>query len=215
MHIHRLTQSRNLPDPPIHFSAPLSDDLQLTPAGTGPLYQRDYWAVIDGCSGDPEEVMRVVRRQFKQLAPSELAAFSRSPDCTELIEEGEEMYVKIRMASEVRVRVVHVSDFSLTIATMEGHPEAGKITFGAYQNSHGDVVFHIRSRARSKSPMDLVGFHIAGDAMQTNTWTDFIDRLAHTVGCGVIGEIQAEKQNVDEIECDEDVSAPTFIAQKA
>ena len=47
--------------------------------------------------------------------------------------------------------------------------------------------------------------------MQTNTWTDFIDRLAHIVGDGVIGAIQAETQKIRE----EDISlinGPTFIA---
>ena len=54
-------------------------------------------------------------------------------------------------AFKTRVRVVDTNSLSLTLATDDGHPEAGRITFGVYPNDEGDIVFHIRSRARSGS----------------------------------------------------------------
>ena len=101
---------------------------------------------------------------------------------------------------------------AITLGTVGGHPEAGRITFGAYPNERGDVIFHIRSRARSSSATRYAGFLTAGESMQTNTWTDFIDRLAHTVGEGIVGAIQVETQEIDEEE-DEAIETPTFIAR--
>lgn len=121
------------------------DDLQLAADGTGPLLQRDYWAVICNC----------------------------------------------RM----------------------NHPEAGKITFAAYRNGHGDVIFHIRSRARAASVANLAGFLIGGDPMQSNTWSEFVERVAHSVGDGVIRHINAEKKKERDEELDAEPAAPTLIAR--
>lgn len=188
------------------------DDVQLAADGTGPLLQRDYWAVIRGCRIHPADVIRVVREQFAEFAPQELAHFRFGTDSDDSICEGSVMDVKIRMVPEARVRVVHQSDCSITIATLRGHPEAGKITFGAYPNGNGDVVFHIRSRARAASPAMLVGFLTGGDPMQTNTWSEFVDRVAHSVGDGVIRQIHAEKKKVQDEALDAELAAPTLIA---
>ncbi len=186
------------------------EGLQLAADGTGPLIQRDYWAVINACQLDPEEVIDIVRRRFRDLAPRELVEFS-NPGKSHL-ELGDEMEVHIRMGPDFGVRVADVSDLSITLTTLRGHAEAGKITFGCYRNTRGDVIFHIRSRARAKSLLHQIGFLTAADAMQTNTWTDFIDRLAHAVGDGVIGEIFADTCEVDDSEIDAKPDTPTFIA---
>jgi uncharacterized protein (UPF0548 family) len=79
-----------------------------------------------------------------------------------------------------RVRVLHADAQSLTLGTLEGRPEAGRITFGADRNPAGDVIFHIRSRARSVSMSKRVGFLAIGDVMQTNP-ERFINNLAAAV----------------------------------
>lgn len=154
-----------------------------------------------------------VRTRFADLAPEELVRFSCPNGPGEPLVEGDTILVKIRMAEEVKVRVSDVSENSFTLATLRGHPEAGRITFGAYRNEHGDIIFHIRSRARSRSKLHVAGFLVMGDPMQNNTWTDFIDRLAHIVGDGIVGSIHSEKAAVEPIETDEFCEEPTFIAR--
>lgn len=192
-------------------AAVLDNHIQSADEGSGPLLQRDYWAVIRGCRLGPAEVMGVVVEKFKHLAPKDLVRFSGPEDRP--LEVGDEMEVNLRMGPRVGVRVVDICDGSLTIATLAGHVEAGKITFGAYRNGRGDVIFHIRSRARSKSALHRVGFLAAGDAMQTNTWTDFVTTVAHSVGDGIVGDIVAETNTVDQTEVDSQESSPTFTAR--
>ncbi len=120
------------------------------------------------------------------------------------------MDVDILLAGACQVQVLRRDPNSLTLGTLAGHPEAGRITFGAYRNELGDVVFHIRSRARSSSKKCLVGYLAAGEAMQTNCWTDFVNNLAATVGQGVVGVIRVETAELDEE--DDDPTAPTFVA---
>lgn len=187
----------------------------LTPPsnGRGPLLQRDYWAALHGCGRSAPEVAALVRERFADFPPDSLVVFRRPDGQDGPLEVGDEMEVKIRMAGKTAVRVVHADDNSLTLATVEGHPEAGRITFGAYPNERGDIIFHIRSRARSSTSTRLAGFLALGEAMQTNTWTDFIDAVAHTVGDGVVGAIRADTREVDEDDADEAMDGPTFIAR--
>ena len=191
----------------------LLEGVLLATQGAGPLLQRDYWGVIDQCRFSPPQLAGIIARDFCSFAPEELVRFDKDGDSERPLEVGSELEVAIRLAGKCRVRVLHQNENSITLGTLEGHPEAGRITFGAYRNDAGDVVFHIRSRARSASAVKYAGWLAAGEPMQTNTWTDFIDRLAHTAGEGVKGVIHAETEEIeDEPDDPGTVCSPTFLA---
>jgi hypothetical protein len=177
--------------------------------GTGPLVQRDYWAVFTGCNLKPSDVMAFVKSHFCELPPSSLVRFL-APDG---VSHNAELDIQIMPAQACRVRVMHESQQSITFGTLEGHPEAGRITFGAYRSPTGEVIFHIRSRARSSSTSNRVGFLAIGEAMQTNTWTDFINNTAAAVGARIRDAIRAETKEVEERpEDDHPLQTPTFLA---
>lgn len=191
------------------------EPLQPASAGAGPMLQRDYWAVVDNCRCKPSEVMGIVARQFSELPPPELVVFERCGGPGTL-EPGDELDITIRMAGAARVRVVHKDACSITLATLIGHPEAGRITFGAYRRDDGQVIFHIRSRARASSPGNYLGFLFGGDPMQTSTWTDFVNSVALTCGTGVADEVRAETRTLEDHEVqpgDEAMDCPTFAAR--
>lgn len=198
-------------------------DIQPSARGSGPLLERDYWAVLREPRAGPTELATLLAGHFPAFAPPVLVRFSRTggPGAQEALEVaperplevGDELGVDITTAGSFAVRVIHRNANSLTLATLEGHPEAGRITFGLYPNRWGDVVFHIRSRARSRSRVQLAGFLFAGDPMQTNTWSDFINRFAASTADGVIGAIHAEKRTVDEEPGDRSMDGPTFVAR--
>ncbi|GAC1299362.1 MAG: DUF1990 family protein [Myxococcales bacterium] len=187
----------------------------LAPArvGVGPLLQRDYWAVLRGSRARPSELLSSVRKNFSSFAPSDLAAFqARCGD--RALGLGDELDIDIPGAGRCCVRVTHFDAQSLTLATVAGHPEAGRITFGAYRDDRGDPIFHIRSRARSDSALRLLGFVVAGEAMQTDTWTDFISRVAAIAGGAIDGGVYARMQRLEEDGDDEDaLDQPTFLAR--
>lgn len=190
--------------------------LQPASAGHGPLLQRDYWAAIQGCRLKPSQVIDLVARRFVELPPSETVRFTRSSPSEAPLQVDDELEIHIRMMGGCAVRVIHRDRCSFTLGTLEGHPEAGRITFGAYRNNRGDVVFHIRSRVRSKSPLMYLGFKTGGDPMQTTTWTDFINSVALTCGESVIGFVYAHTQPLGRDamdEGDERMDRPTFIAR--
>lgn len=184
------------------------------PRGAGPLVQRDYWAVIARSRLRPSGVMDLVALRFSEFAPEDLVVFRRLGGGDRPLEVGDELEVEIVGAGVFRVRVVHRDRNSLTLATLGGHPEAGRITFGAYRNGYGDVIFHIRSRARSSTAARYLGYLAAGEPMQTSTWADFVNRVALTVGEGVVRCIHAERVEIeDEPDGDRVATSPTFIAR--
>ena len=189
--------------------------LQPASAGIGPFVQRDYWAVIDRCRRTPSELMTLVRSRFAEFPPPSIVVFERC-DGDGTLEPGDELDIRIRLAGAARVRVVHLDACSVTLATIAGHPEAGRITFGAYRSDDGRVIFHIRSRARASTAANYVGFLFGGDPMQTSTWTDFVTNVALTCGAGVAGSVHADTTVIDPdgVEPgDETMDAPTFIAR--
>lgn len=177
--------------------------------GAGPLLQRDYWAVLSGCALRPSEVMAHVKAHFCELPPEALVHF----DAPDGLGDGAELDIRITPGQSCKVRVVHEDSNSLTLGTLAGHPEAGRITFGAYRNPDGDVIFHIRSRARSSSAATRLGFLAIGDAMQTNTWTDFINNAATSLGAKVRDVIHADVEEVAEVAEDgHPLRSPTYRA---
>lgn len=184
--------------------------LQLADEGAGPLLERDYWCVIRNCRYSPRQIVATVRRHFAAFAPAELVVFR--PKEREGLQLGDEVDLRIAGAGGARVRVTHVSDRSFSLATLEGHPEAGRITFGSYRNRRGDVLFHIRSRARSKSRLRRAGFLAAGEVMQTSAWSEFVNRVAVAFGDGVRGFIHAETRPCEEEPPEIARHAPTYLA---
>ena len=186
-------------------------DKELLPAtrGAGPLLQRDYWAVFAGCALKPSDVMTHVKTHFCELPPASLVRFVAANG----VSTDSELDIRIRPSQSCRVRVVHEDAQSVTFGTLEGHPEAGRITFGAYRNRAGEVIFHIRSRARSASMSKRIGFLAIGDAMQTNTWSGFINNTAAAVGAYIPDAIRADTTEVEELPEDGyPLQSPTFLA---
>jgi uncharacterized protein (UPF0548 family) len=184
---------------------------EIVPAteGAGPLLQRDYWAVFEGTSLRPSGLIAHVKAHFCEFPPRSLVEFAIDGG----VEPGNELDIRIKPMQQCRVKVVHCDRQSLTLATLEGHPEAGRITFGAYRNAEGELVFHIRSRARSASTATFLGFLAVGEAMQTNTWVDFITNVATAVGARIRDVIHAETTRSADREDDQlPLDQPTFAA---
>ena len=61
--------------------------------------------------------------------------------------------------------------------------------------------------------MQRIGFLAIGEAMQTNTWADFIRNISASVNARIAGVIHADTQTVDETpDDDEPLCHPTFFA---
>ena len=181
-------------------------------AGYGPLLQRDHWARIARCELRPSQFGELLARRFWDFSPPGLADFRRVDGTTKPLEVGDDVEVDILFTGRRLVQVLHRNDNSLTFATLAGHPEAGRITFGAYRHDCGDVIFHVRSRARSSKRSIYAGFLAVGSSMQSNTWAGLIERIASATGAGVVDFVYEETIECEDDE-DDEACGPTFIAK--
>ena len=188
-------------------------EIQHASSGHGPLWQRDYSAQIRGSSLSAEAAITLLRREFPAFSPEELAAFSRNGSTP--IAVGEDMKVVIKGYGECAVRCVHFTPHSLTLRTLEGHFEAGRITFGAHEENE-NLVFHIRSRARTVDRVRHLGYKLFGHKFQEKTWVTFIERVAEKIGGEIIGQVAVETQEAKATLADlGEIDTPTLVVDDA
>jgi hypothetical protein len=186
-------------------------EVQLATEGAGPLLQRDYVVVLEGSTCTPEAVVEMIRSDFPRFSPAELADFSRPEGAVGPLAVGDTMHVRIRAVGDCGVMVTHREPRSLTLRTLEGHPEAGRITFGAYRDEAGRLVCRIRSRARQRNRRLFTGYLTVGIHGQTRVWVTFLERLAAACGGRVLGEVITSTDEVEELPEDRGIGeAPTF-----
>jgi hypothetical protein len=173
------------------------DEILYATEGTGPLLERDYFAAFEGATCAPEQVAGMVRSRFERFAPAETARFERAEDHRRL-EPGDALDIRIALMGRCRVRVVHCDDRSLTLRTLRGHPEAGRITFGAGRDRSGRLTFRIRSRTRASGPVNYLGFLFLGKQMQARCWIRFVDRVVRACGGRLAGPIRVRTWRVAE-----------------
>jgi len=187
-------------------------------AGAGPLLERDYSAAIEGASCTPEQIGAMLRERFEEFAPSETAVFRREGDPKAPLGVGDEMEIRIALRGRCKVRVVHVDARSLTLRTLKGHPEAGRITFGAGRDPEGRPTFRILSRTRASGLLNYLGYLFLGKQLQSRCWIRFIDRVALACGGKVAGRIRVRTRKVVDEAADRAESegepghdTPTFV----
>jgi len=194
-----------------------TEEITLVPAsdGAGPLLQRDYWGVIEGTRCTPESLIQQIMEDFPSFSPENIACFSLHDGFTPPLDMNHVMKVDIKAAGSCDVVLVHKDDRSFTLRTVTGHPEAGRITFGAYWDRTGRLKFRIRSRARSSDMLRYVGYRLMGKGMQTRTWTTFVERVAKGCGGHIHGDVHVETQEVSDSLADMgELDIPTFIPDR-
>ncbi|WP_435018304.1 DUF1990 family protein [Tundrisphaera sp. TA3] len=177
-----------------------SEDKELVyaSAGSGPMFQRDYAGTIEGGTCSPEALAAMVRERFVEFGPPETAAFEMVGGAGRCLKVGDELAIRIGGFMPCRVRVVHMDDLSLTLRTLAGHPEAGRISFKAGRDDQGRVTFQIRSRARSGGMIHYLGFLLLGRSMQARCWIRFIGRVAEACGGRLAGPVRVRTERVEE-----------------
>lgn len=186
-------------------------EVQDTTDGYGPLLERDYRASFVG-KATPEDVMTAIRVHFPDFAPPETAVFRRCVDGCDPLRVGDEMDIHIKLLGMCKVRVVHLNPQSLTLRTLDGHPEAGRITFGAGLDDQGRTHFRILSRTRQGGFLPYLGYLLVGKQLQSRCWIKFISKLAETLNVEVFEKtVHVSTRKTRETRADRgERDAPTF-----
>ncbi|MBK8022480.1 MAG: DUF1990 family protein [Chloroflexi bacterium] len=174
--------------------------VQLLHRGAGPLYVRAYHVDIDHPALEPEALMQRIVEDINTYSPGELAQFEKTKGDPAHIAVGDEYFVHITGPWNGPVRVIQVTPTAFTFVTLEGHLEAGEISFSALE--HPDlpdaIRFRIQSWARSSNRVTDLFYRTLGISRfaQTTMWSYFCQQVVETSGGEQIGGIEVMTHKV-------------------
>ena len=167
--------------------------IQHQEEGTGPRFHRRYRVDVSASTLAPEALMTRIQDDIQAFVPDEIATFERT-EGEGAFAVGDEFHIHIASPWDGPVRVVEVTPTHFTLATLDGHMEAGKIRFEAVEHDPeaGALRFTIESWARSRDRLVDVAYDDLGVAKkaQQGMWTFFCERVAEACGGEKIGEIE-------------------------
>ena len=179
------------------------DVVQRAADGVGPLYRRSYRIAFTDSTMTPEQVVATLRRDINAATPEAMARFEdgSADGETDPIEVGNEYVVYLPGPWNGPVRVVDADATSFTLMTLDGHMEAGQITFRARSHDRFDwTVFEIESFARSGNRL----FHVLYDRVplaseiQLHMWAEFCARVVGLAGGVVMTSVEMDTDIIEE-----------------
>jgi Domain of unknown function (DUF1990) len=173
---------------------PSSDlpDVQRTTDGSGPLIHRTYDIVLGVNGLTTERIVALMKSALTDLAPSALADFEKTVGSSVKFSIGDEYDITMLGPWNGRVRVQEVGARHFTLVTLDGHPEAGHITFSAASNeSDGMHSARIESVARSRDRVVQAAYSGLGigKRVQAEVWVTFLQRLGELAGSTTVPEV--------------------------
>ena len=154
---------------------------QLPSEGVGTLKQKRYWADIQGCRLNADELFDHLRTNFGRLMPQPVET-QAEPGTSTRVDEGETLTLSLPLRGHIQVRVAEVADRRFTLMTLDGHPLAGAVRFETAPQPNGAVRFEITVYDRAATVVDLVMMRTLGDFMQDGTWTSLVENVVKDSG---------------------------------
>lgn len=181
-----------------------TQDEQKASDGFGPLIERRYWIEFQRPQHSAAEIMAYIQRHIEEFSPKTLAKFEKEEGSDYVLRPGDEFHITILGPWNGDVRVLEVEDTHFRLETLEGHPEAGEITFCITPAEFFEDALHfeIRSLARSRDGLvaltyDKLG---VGKKAQEMTWVEFCERVCKFAGGEPIGEVQVRTRYEEDLD---------------
>jgi nucleoside-diphosphate-sugar epimerase len=166
---------------------------QLPSEGTGTLMRRRFWEFLTGVQRSPAELFADFRRRFFDLMPDATIRQAGEPvGEAPRIEAGATITLRLPGRGNVQVRVVEVTDTSLTLVTLAGHPLAGSITFRFAGLPGQDLRFEVEPCERAANLLDEIAMISFGSSLQRWTWRTVVEETARA--SGVVGPVEVRTE---------------------
>jgi NADH dehydrogenase len=165
--------------------------------GSGHLVRRRFRTRLEGVTRYPKELFQEFRRRFFELAPEATLRPAGEPVEKTRIELGSTLTLDLPLRGHVQVRVVEITNTSMTFATLAGHPLAGVNTFRFDGIPGHDLHFEVETCDRSATPVDDFAMHTLGILMKRWTWQKLVERTAEAFGSPPPIEVHTEEETLE------------------
>src|SRR5690606_28629318 len=167
---------------------------QTPDQGVGPLKRRRFEIDIAGSGTTASALFDRFRREFATVVPFEAAA---EPGTPTRVEENTTLTLGLPARGHVQVRVEHIDDNVIMLATLEGHPLAGVVRFRCEDREPGHVRFTIDVIERAASRVDQLSMALVGTAAQKRVWKQTAENVSRLAGVEP-GEVEEQSWNLDD-----------------
>ena len=150
---------------------------QLPSEGVGTLTMKRYWVDLARSRYGPEALLEQVWLRLPELMPEPLAL--RPGRKAASADEGDTLVIDLPMRGQCQVRIAEVSNRSITLLTVAGHPLAGavRLVVEPKPESANLLCFEIQVFDRAGSVVDQMLMRLGGEWLQRASWVE----LAHNV----------------------------------
>lgn len=162
--------------------------------GVGKLYHRVYETRFKISDEALEKLLDKFFCDINYFSPQLIATFHPTCPKGERVKTGDDIDIRISGPWNGPVRVAHADRTQLTLVTLKGHLEAGKIRFEFRKNQNAEVVFRIESLARSKDRIvDFLYDKLPiSRFMQKEMWVLFCEKVADEAQKIDAGDVDAQ-----------------------
>jgi NADH dehydrogenase len=174
---------------------------QLPSEGAGRLTRRIYHARLSGLQRSPSELFADFRRRFFELVPESTMGEAGEPVGEPRIETGATLTLRLPFRGHSQVRVAEVTDSSLTLVTVAGHPLAGAVTFRFLGAPGVDLRFEVETFERPATLPDALSMLSIGSALQRWNWNTAVRNTAEAFG--VLPPVQVQRDELPLSEAEE------------
>ena len=178
----------------------LTESLPENPpdTGVGALERKRFWADISEPMIDAEGLMSLFKARIGEVMPVD---FSAEPGAPHQVEDGATMALRLTGQGNVQVRVQQCEPTRVSLATIEGHPLAGMVSFFSEQRGPR-LRFTVETIARPANVVDWLAINVAGRWLQDQTWQTVVDNMVEFSGGSAPDGVQhcAETLEGDEAE---------------
>ena len=175
------------------------DGTQHASSGAGSLIHRQYEVTLRGSWHDRTALFSLMTAHLTELAPSALADFEKSGSGAAGVAVGDEYDITMLGPWNGRVRVSELARDSLTLVTLEGHPEAGTITFSVHDTgTAGHFRVLIESWARARDTLVQAAYSTVGIGrqVQSEVWITFLQRFSALAGADDTPEVRISTEEL-------------------
>ena len=134
------------------------------------------------------------------LPTPETVVCERASDALEAVAQFGDAVIKPIFGSmgHGMVRVAESTHESFTLATLDGHTEAGHITFSVVESEDAPLHVRIESWARARDSVVATAYHTlrVGKQIQTEAWITFLQRLSALAGVEGTPEVQIADEEI-------------------
>jgi NADH dehydrogenase len=169
---------------------------RLPTDGVGALRRKRFWADIAGAFPEPATLFRRFCASFQEMSPAQVDLEAEPGTPTAVLACGQTVTMALPVRGNVQVRVAELSDSSLTLQTVEGHPLAGAVRFVCSRRD-GFLRFEVELFERAASTVDWLAMTTVGSRLQDATWRELVERVIADSGGDAPDGVQEDRADLE------------------